>query len=201
MLCFTCHLSLFYCSLKIRQRGWANWWKVCYQRGLPSLVSIKMVEDACSFPGAGQNCPLPLLLPLMFRLRMIFSMVVLAEPGEVKKLFLCWGLPHTRFFCLLMLLLVLIFLPQPFKTYTLSLCCHILCFLGAGKDLKAMSQTLQGWTLSLSCASSPNTDSIQQQHEFPNKPGLNTCTSRCQQMSTSYKIVTGITRLWFSDVG
>ena len=25
---------------KIRQRGGASWWRVCYQRGLPRLVSL-----------------------------------------------------------------------------------------------------------------------------------------------------------------
>ena len=38
--------------------------------------------------------------------------------------------------------------------------------------------------LSLSCALSPNTHPIQQQHDFPHKPALDTCRSRCQQMST-----------------
>ena len=30
----------------------------------------------------------------------------------------------------------------------------------------------------------PHTEPIQQQHEFPRKPALNTCRSRCQQVST-----------------
>ena len=47
-----------------------------------------------------------------------------------------------------------------------------------------MSHTLQGWTLSLLCALSPNTDPIQQHHEFPHKPALDIFRSRCQQMST-----------------
>ena len=58
------------------------------------------------------------------------------------------------------------------------------CLLSICKDLKALSHTLQGWTLSLSCALSPHTDPIQQQHDFPHKPALNTCRSSCQQMST-----------------
>ena len=44
-----------------------------------------MVQYVCPLPGAGQNCPLPLLLPLTFRLRMICSMVVLAKHEEVEK--------------------------------------------------------------------------------------------------------------------
>ena len=41
----TCHLSPVTCYLKkiiniiLRQRGGASWWRVCYQRGLPRLVS------------------------------------------------------------------------------------------------------------------------------------------------------------------
>ena len=38
--------------------------------------------------------------------------------------------------------------------------------------------------LSLSCALSPHSDPIQQQHDFPRKPALDTCRSRCQQMSS-----------------
>ena len=44
-----------------------------------------MVEDVCPFPGAGQNCPLPLLLPITFRLRTIFPIMVLASHVEVAK--------------------------------------------------------------------------------------------------------------------
>ena len=40
---------------------------------------------------------------------------------------------------------------------TLLLCGQILCWLGLCKYLKALSQTLQGRTLSLSCALSPHT--------------------------------------------
>ena len=57
-----------------------------------------MVEDVFPLPGAGQNCPLPLLLPLTFRLRMISSMVVFAPLLVVR-------LATQSFLCLLMLLL------------------------------------------------------------------------------------------------
>ena len=43
--------------------------------------------------------------------------------------------------------------------------------------------------LSLSCALSPHTDPIQQQHDFPHKPALDTCRSRCQQMSTPLHVL------------
>ena len=47
-----------------------------------------MAEDVCPLPGAGQNHPLPLLLPpLTFRLSMIYSMVVFAPDVEVAKYF------------------------------------------------------------------------------------------------------------------
>ena len=38
--------------------------------------------------------------------------------------------------------------------------------------------------LSLSCAVSSHNDPIQQQHDFPHKPALNTCNSSYQHMST-----------------
>ena len=43
--------------------------------------------------------------------------------------------------------------------------------------------------LSLSCALSPHTDPIQQQHEFPHKPSQDIFRSRCQQMSTSLHVL------------
>ena len=71
--------------------------------------------------------------PHTFRLRMLSSMVVLALHGEMAK-----TLPVVR------LLLGLNFLPQPLQANTWPLCCQILCWLGICKDLKALSQTLQG---------------------------------------------------------
>ena len=38
----------------------------------------------------------------------------------------------------------LAFLSQPLQTNTWQLCCKILCWLSVCKDLKALSQTLQG---------------------------------------------------------
>ena len=35
----------------------------------------------------------------------------------------------------------------------------------------------------------PHTDPIQQQHDFPHKPALNTCRSSCQQMSTPVHVL------------
>ena len=125
--------------------------------------------------------------PHTFRLRMISSMVVLAPDGEVAKTLLWWGLPHKSLLCLLMMLLGLNFLTQPLQANTWPLCCQILCWLE--KDLTTLSQTLQGWTFSLPCALSPHTDPIQQQHDFPHKPTLDTCRSRCQQMSTPLHVL------------
>ena len=117
-------------------------------------------------------------------------MMVLAIHGEVaKKIFLRWGFPHTSLLCLLMLLLVLNFLPQSLQASTLQLCCQIVCWQGIFKDLKALSHTLQGWTLSLCWDLSPHTDPIQQQHDFPHKPTLDTCRSRCQQISTPLHVL------------
>ena len=86
---------------------------------------------------------------------------------------------HLCIHSLLWLLFELNFLPKPLQANTWPLCCHILCWLGICKDLTALSQTLQGWTLSLSCDLSPHTDPIHQQHDFPHKPALNTCRSSC----------------------
>ena len=125
---------------------------------------IEVVEDYYPLPGAGQKCPLPLRIPLTFILRMISLIVVPPHIIEkLQKLFLWRGLTHTSFLCLLILLLVLNFLPKPLQTNTCPMCCQILWWLGVGKDLKALSQTLQGWTLSLSCALSLHTDPIKQQ--------------------------------------
>ena len=43
--------------------------------------------------------------------------------------------------------------------------------------------------LFLSCALSPHTDPIWQQHDLPHKPALNTCRSNCQQMSTPIHVL------------
>ena len=138
-----------------------------------------MVVDVCPLPGAGRNRPLPLLLPpTMFRLRIISSV------ENLQKLFLWWGLPHTSFLCLLMLFFGLNILPQTWQTNTWPLCCQIWFWLSVGKDLIALSQTLKGWTLSLTFALFPHTDHIQKQHELSHKRALYTSGSRCQKMST-----------------
>ena len=46
-----------------------------------------MVEDVCPLYGAGQNRPLPPLLPHHIQIKVISSMVVLAQHGEVAKAF------------------------------------------------------------------------------------------------------------------
>ena len=101
--------------------------------------------------------------PHTFRLRMISSMVVFI---------LWWGFPHTSLLCLLMLLLGLNFLQQPLQANTLPLWCQILCWLGICKELKALSQTLQGWTLSLSCPPTliPSSDNIISLTNLPSTP-------------------------------
>ena len=45
---------------------------------------MKLVEDSCLLPEAGQNHPLSFLLPITFRLRMISLMVVFAPQGEAS---------------------------------------------------------------------------------------------------------------------
>ena len=43
---------------------------------------MKLVEDMCPLPEAVQKCPLSFVLPIIFRLRIISSMVVLAPKGK-----------------------------------------------------------------------------------------------------------------------
>ena len=59
---------------------------------------------------------------------------------KLQNLFQRRGLPHTNFWFLFMLLLVLSLLPQPLETNTWPLCCQMVCWLGVGKDMKALSQ-------------------------------------------------------------
>ena len=105
-----------------------------------------------------------------------------------QKLYLWWGLSHTSQLCLLMLLLGLNFLPQPFQANTWPLQCTVLptFFLLARhfQRLETLSQTLQEETYLYHALCPPHTDPIQQLNDFPHKPALDTCRSRCQKMST-----------------
>ena len=90
----------------------------------------------------------------------------------------------------LMLLLRLNFWPQPLQTNTWPLCCQNLCWLGVGKERKALSQTLQVLTLSLSLVLCPSTlNPYSNSMNFPHKPALDTCRFRCQQMSTPLHVL------------
>ena len=91
--------------------------------------------------------------------------------------------------CLLMLLLGLNFLQRPLQPNTWPLCCQIVCWLVICKDLKALSQTIQGWTLPLFCDLFPHTDPFQQQHNFSQKLPIDTGRSRCHQMSTPLHVL------------
>ena len=46
MSCVMCHLSLFlfFLPLLFRQSGRTSWWRICYQWGLPHLVSFAAVN-------------------------------------------------------------------------------------------------------------------------------------------------------------
>ena len=106
--------------------------------------AIEVVEDVCPLPGTGQNRPLPLLLPPHIQIKDDSQWWSLPHMEKFQKLFLLRGLSQTSFLSLLLLLFVLNFLPQPLQTNTWLLWFQTLCFLGVGKDLKALSQTLQG---------------------------------------------------------
>ena len=51
---------------------------------------MKLVEDMCPLPEAVQKCPLPLLLFIIFRLRIISSMLVLAPKGKASCVCGCY---------------------------------------------------------------------------------------------------------------
>ena len=56
--------------------------------------------------------------------------------------------------------------------------------------------------LSLSCALSQHNDPIQKQDDFPHKPALDTCRSRCQQMSTPLHVLaTVVAQFWQTGKG
>ena len=119
-----------------------------------------------------------------FRLRTISSMVVIAPHKEVAK-----TLPVVRLATHKLIMSIDPVVGVELLSTTLA-GKHItsvlpnLCWLDICKDLKAFLQTLQGCTLSLSCAVSPHNDPIQQQYDFPHKPTLDTCRPSCEQMST-----------------
>ena len=170
--------------ISLRQKSWITI-KIIYCtnkfiKNRLNRFTFERLKDVCPLPGAGQNRPLPLLLPPK---RSDWGWYPqwwsLPHMEKWQKLFLWWGLPHTCLLCQFMLFLGLNFLPQPLQANTWPLCFQILCWLGICKDLTALSQTLQGLTLSISCALSPHTEPIQQQHNFPCQPALDTCRSRC----------------------
>ena len=102
-----------------------------------------MEADVFPFPGAGQNCPLPFFLPPHVQIE---DDLINGGPCLTWiscKSSSCGEASHTSLLCLLMMLLTLNFLPLPLHTKTWPLCCHSLCWWGVGKDLKALSHTLQ----------------------------------------------------------
>ena len=85
-----------------------------------------MVKDVCTFPGDGQNRPLPLLLPDHVQLEddlfaVVFILWPISHLEKMQKFFLWRSLPHASFLCLFMLLSVLNFLPQHMATVLLNL--------------------------------------------------------------------------------
>ena len=115
---------------------------------------------------------------------MISSMVVLAPHGEVAKTLPVVTLATYKFIVSVDAVVRVELLATALASKHIATVLPIFVLASICKDVKALSQTLKGWTLSLSCALSPHTDPIQQQHDFPHKPALNTCMSSCQQMST-----------------
>ena len=116
---------------------------------LPNRFPMKMVEEVCPIPGAGQNHPLPLLLPFTFRLWMISSMMDLPME-KLQKLFLWLYLQHKSFLCPLMLWLGL----NPCRQ-TQDHCANIV-LVRRWKILESLVTDITGMKpLSISCALSP----------------------------------------------
>ena len=125
--------------------------------------------------------------PRTFRLRMISSMVVLSPYGKVAKTLPVVRLATHKFILsvdavvgvkLLATTLAGKHMATVLTKYVLAR--HLQRLESFGTDITGVNLN----PLSLSCALSPHTDHIQQQHDFPHKPDLNTCRSRCQEMST-----------------
>ena len=66
--------------------------------------------------------------------------------------------------------------------------CQIVCWLGICKDLKTLSQTLQGWTLSLSCICTTTLIPSSNYMSFL-KTALDIFRSRCRQIKTSLHVL------------
>ena len=71
-------------------------------------------------------------------------MVVLVPHGEVAKTLPAVRLATHKLIVSVDAVLGLNFLQQPLQANTWPLYCQIVCWLGIFKDLKALSQTLQG---------------------------------------------------------
>ena len=139
-----------------------------------------MVDDVCLLPKAGQKHPIPLPFPPHVQIE---DNAIMPHMEKLQKLFLWWGLPHTSLLCMLMMLLVDLLATTLADQHITTVLPKFLRFRRC-QNSKALSHTLQGWPFSLSFALYIHTDPIQQQHEFPHKPALNTCRTSCQQMST-----------------
>ena len=123
--------------------------------------------------------------PHTFKLRMISSMVVLAPNGKVAK-----TLPVVRLAAHKLIVSVDAVVGVELLATTIAgkHMATVLPHFVLARNLQRLESFVTNITevnpLSLSCALSPYTDPIQQQHDFPHKPALDTCRPRCQKMST-----------------
>ena len=142
-----------------------------------------MVRDICPLPVAGRNSPLPLLIPHHVHIEedlLDGGLCPTWRSSSCGDACVCWCFCWYWTFC-----------QKTLHTNTWPMFFQIVCWLGVGKDFKVLSQTSQGWTISLSCdfyffktsghstwrkyVLIPNTDPIQKKHEFsanlPSTPG------------------------------
>ena len=81
--------------------------------------------DVCPLLGAGQNRPLPLLLPPHVQIEDDLLSGGPCPTWRSGKNSSCGEACHTSLLCLFMLLLGLMFLPQLLQANTWPLCCQI----------------------------------------------------------------------------
>ena len=122
-----------------------------------------MVEDVCPLPGAGQNRPLPLLLPPQVQIE-----DDLLNGEFAKALEAC----HNNLLVSVgAVFLGLNFLPQTLQTNTWPLCCPILFWLSVGKDLNPCNRHYRGEpSLSLVLCSLKMITSINNMNSLTNLP-------------------------------
>ena len=121
---------------------------------------------------------------LMFGLRMISSMVVLAQHEKVAKTLPVVRLATHKFLVSVDAVVWVELLATALADKHMATVLPNFVLFRRWQRIESLVTDITGMNpLPLFCFV-PHTDPIQLQHEIPNKPALNTCRSRCKQMST-----------------